>query len=164
MQPAPQHAFGQGFNAHGYGLNGGPSAGMGRGSGMGGASGEGEKNVAEMIVDSGNKYMRGCVSRVGASPKGPWVGFGRTLMPAARHSFQSLLDRSTPMTVQRWGATGFLWIVFALVVVIRQGVSGRRAPCAERGPADERASTCDSGTSVRLAKGRVCWRWTDPLQ
>ncbi len=38
-------------------------------------------------------------------------------------SFQTLLDRSTPLTVQRWAFTGFLVVIFGLVVIFRQGVS-----------------------------------------
>jgi len=74
----------------------GAGGGMGMGPGMGkaGNGADGEKNVAEMIVDSGNKYMR---------------------------AFQTLLDRSTPLTVQRWAFTGCLLVVFGLVIVIRQG-------------------------------------------
>lgn len=67
-------------------------------SGMGGVPKgnglDGEKNVAEMIVENGNRYMR---------------------------AFQTLLDRSTPLTVQRWAFTGFLVVIFGLVVIFRQG-------------------------------------------
>jgi hypothetical protein len=60
------------------------------------------------------------------------------------------LDRSTPLTVQRWAFTGFLLIVFVLVIVIRQGVSftiggvgwkvcrvGKRLKCISRAVAGD---------------------------
>lgn len=65
------------------------------GSGMGQQGGDkGEKNVAQLIVDSGNKWSR---------------------------AYRTLLDRSTPLTVQRWIFTGVVLVIFIAVVLIRQG-------------------------------------------
>lgn len=64
------------------------------GSGMGQQGDKGEKNVAQLIVDSGNKWSR---------------------------AYRTLLDRSTPLTVQRWLFTGVVLLIFLAVVLIRQG-------------------------------------------
>ncbi|KAH8086972.1 ER to Golgi transport-related protein [Filobasidium floriforme] len=100
--PAPPASagFGNYSSAGGYG-GAGPSSGVygnagrapGPGSGRGLGEG-GEKNVAQLIVDRSNKFQR---------------------------AYQTLLDRSTPLTTQRWLATGFLFFLFALIVVIAQG-------------------------------------------
>ena len=63
---------------------------------MGGAGGLGEKNVAEMVKENTNIYAR---------------------------KFQMLLDRSTPHTMERWLVTLGLFLLFALNVILRQGVS-----------------------------------------
>ena len=58
-----------------------------------------EKNVAQIVRDNTTVYGR---------------------------KFQGLLDRSTPHVVERWLVTLGLFIVFALNVIFRQGVSGQR--------------------------------------
>lgn len=40
-----------------------------------------------------------------------------------RRRYRTLLDRSTPLTVQRWLFTGVVLLIFLAVVLIRQGVS-----------------------------------------
>ncbi|KAJ9101633.1 hypothetical protein QFC20_005163 [Naganishia adeliensis] len=98
-QPAPvSNAYGGygapagGSNLYGNGYAGGMSS-MG-GSGMGQQGDKGEKNVAQLIVDSGNKWSR---------------------------AYRTLLDRSNPLTVQRWMFTGVVLLIFLAVVLIRQG-------------------------------------------
>ena len=54
-----------------------------------------EKNVAQMVSENTGVYAR---------------------------KFQALLDRSTPHIVERWLVTGCLGLLFALNVVLRQGV------------------------------------------
>ena len=61
--------------------------------GFGGVGGE--KNVAEMVKENTNIYSR---------------------------KFQALLDRSTPHVMERWLVTMGLFLLFALSVILRQGV------------------------------------------
>ncbi|GHJ89844.1 hypothetical protein NliqN6_6246 [Naganishia liquefaciens] len=95
-QPAPvSNAYGgygasAGSNVYGNGY----AASMGGSTGMGQQGDKGEKNVTQLIVDSGNKWSR---------------------------AYRTLLDRSTPLTVQRWLFTGALLLIFMAVVLIRQG-------------------------------------------
>lgn len=93
-QPQQQSAYGaSGGTSNSYGAS---SYGLG-GSGSAGASSSssgGEKNMVEMIKDNGNKWQR---------------------------AYRNLLDRSTPLTVQRWLFTAAILFVFTGVVVIRQG-------------------------------------------
>lgn len=76
-----------------------PAPGMnmspGTGSGIRGGLPE-EKNVAQMVKENTNVYAR---------------------------KFQALLDRSTPHVMERWLVTGALSLLFALSVILRQGVS-----------------------------------------
>lgn len=65
----------------------------GSGAGLRGGLPE-EKNVFEVVRDNTNVYAR---------------------------KFQGLLDRSTPHMLERWVFTGFLFLCFTLVVVLRQG-------------------------------------------
>ncbi|KAJ9118113.1 hypothetical protein QFC22_004013 [Naganishia vaughanmartiniae] len=92
---APANAYGgygapTSSNLYGNGYGGGMAMG---GSGMGQQGGDkGEKNVAQLIVDSGNKWSR---------------------------AYRTLLDRSTPLTVQRWIFTGVvLWYINALAIYL----------------------------------------------
>ncbi|KAJ9092688.1 hypothetical protein QFC21_006755 [Naganishia friedmannii] len=97
---APANAYGgygasTSSNLYGNGYGGGMAMG---GSGMGQQGGDkGEKNVAQLIVDSGNKWSR---------------------------AYRTLLDRSTPLTVERWIFTGVVLVIFIAVVLIRQGADG----------------------------------------
>ena len=66
---------------------------------MGGGRGlPAEKNVAELVKENTNIYAR---------------------------KFQMLLDKSTPHVMERWLVTLGLFLLFALSVILRQGVSGR---------------------------------------
>jgi hypothetical protein len=75
-----------------------PAPGMnmspGSGSGIRGGLPE-EKNVAQLVKENTNVYAR---------------------------KFQALLDRSTPHVMERWLTTGGLFLLFALSVILRQGV------------------------------------------
>ena len=73
----------------------------GSGSGMRGGLPE-EKNVAQMVQEHTNKYAR---------------------------RFQMILDRSTPMVVERWLGTLGVFLLFALNVILRQGVSTFSLTC-----------------------------------
>lgn len=74
-----------------------PGIGPGTGAGLRGGLPE-EKNVAQLVKDNTTIYGR---------------------------KFQALLDRSTPHVLERWLVTLGLFILFALNVVLRQGVSDR---------------------------------------
>jgi hypothetical protein len=87
-----------------------------------------------LIVDNSNKFSRTWVIRgyvllaenSVSDESFPSTGVLRLLsMPINDISYQTLLDRSTPLTTQRWLATGFLFCLFALIVIIAQGVSLR---------------------------------------
>lgn len=54
-----------------------------------------EKNVAQLMKENTNVYAR---------------------------KFQGLLDRSTPHVMERWLLTAGLFLLFALSVILRQGV------------------------------------------
>lgn len=77
------------------------SIGPGTGAGVRGGLPE-EKNVAQLVRDNTTVYGR---------------------------KFQGLLDRSTPHVLERWLVTLALFLLFALNVVLRQGVSA--FPCDE---------------------------------
>ena len=76
------------------GGGGGGGIGPGTGAGMRGGLPE-EKNVAQVVQEHTNVYAR---------------------------KFQMLLDRSTPHTMERWLVTFGLFLLFALNVILRQGV------------------------------------------
>lgn len=92
---------GPGGYSGGNGMMGGQqqhqSMNPGSGSGMRGGLPE-EKNVAQVFQEHTNKYAR---------------------------KFQMILDRSTPMVIERWCGTLGIFIMFALNVVLRQGVSSQ---------------------------------------
>ena len=67
----------------------------GTGAGIRGGLPE-ERNVAQLVKENTNVYSR---------------------------KLQALLDRSTPHVMERWLLTGGLFLLFALSVVLRQGVS-----------------------------------------
>jgi hypothetical protein len=80
-------------------MGGSSSAGYGIGPGTGAGLRGGlpeEKNVAQIVRDNTGVYGR---------------------------KFQGLLDRSTPHVLERWLATLGIFLLFALNVILRQGVS-----------------------------------------
>lgn len=89
----------------GSGSASGGSMAPGSGSGVRGGLPE-EKNVAQMVQEHTNKYAR---------------------------RFQMILDRSTPMVVERWCGTLGVFLMFALNVVLRQGVSLLSLVCTAGG-------------------------------
>ena len=73
----------------------GISMAPGSGSGIRGGLPE-EKNVAQLVKENTNVYAR---------------------------KYQGLLDRSTPHVMERWLVTFGLFLLFALSVILRSGVS-----------------------------------------
>lgn len=122
-----------------------PVPNMAPGAGVRGGLPE-ERNVAQLVRENTNVWAR---------------------------KWQGLLDRSTPHVLERWLVTLGLFLLFALNVILRQGVSGRlhrslvpRADIKDRSgtssatPLPFTSSTCSSPSSSPDSTPR--WRKTWP--